>query len=270
MAARLLKNAAPNRNVDIDDVRKYAADMAAGRWNRRTDIFLNEEERMVDGQNRCLAVIETGVSIPVSISIVNKETLRTIDTGKARTMSHFLQMDEYTYASDLASAINGALTLYGLVEHGKYRNPPKTGGIATRTYVVHEKYEILEKHPTLHESVVAVAHISGGSTVSRVPKGWLGVIRDVASSVDAADEFDAFVSSVTIGDKLSQESPEFMLRRRLLQTKSNPAMKLPVSTRNGLWVKAWNQSYMNEETTMLKVSPKVFPLPIGIEEWVRT
>lgn len=71
-------------------VAEYAKDMAAGRWVEGTgDAFrFNKLGQMIDGQHRCLAVIESGVTIKgVVIEGLDDEVFLVLDRGRKRAAS---------------------------------------------------------------------------------------------------------------------------------------------------------------------------------------
>lgn len=69
-------------------VAEYAKDMGDGRWIEGTGdaIRFNKQGQMIDGQHRCLAVIESGVSIVVTIiEGLDDEVYLVLDKGRKRT-----------------------------------------------------------------------------------------------------------------------------------------------------------------------------------------
>lgn len=76
------------RSVSAVVVAEYAKDMCDGRWVEGTgDAFrFNKQGQMIDGQHRCLAVIESGVSIMVTIiEGLDDEVYLVLDKGRKRT-----------------------------------------------------------------------------------------------------------------------------------------------------------------------------------------
>lgn len=76
------------RSVSKVVVAEYAKDMADGRWVEGTGdaIRFNKQGQMIDGQHRCLAVIESGVSIMVTIiEGLDDEVYLVLDKGRKRT-----------------------------------------------------------------------------------------------------------------------------------------------------------------------------------------
>ena len=76
------------RSASAVVVAEYAKDMADGRWVEGTGdaIRFNKQGQMIDGQHRCLAVIESGISINVTIiEGLDDEVYLVLDKGRKRT-----------------------------------------------------------------------------------------------------------------------------------------------------------------------------------------
>jgi len=84
------------RQVNKGRVKKYAADMLAGHWRVTYDALrFDEDGYLVDGQHRCLAVIESGVCLP-NILVVRdlpRDAFLVLDQGQKRTAVQALVMD---------------------------------------------------------------------------------------------------------------------------------------------------------------------------------
>ena len=76
------------RSVSTLVVAEYAKDMAEGRWVEGTGdaIRFNKQGQMIDGQHRCLAVVESGTTIVVTvIEGLDDEVYLVLDKGRKRT-----------------------------------------------------------------------------------------------------------------------------------------------------------------------------------------
>lgn len=74
-------------------VAMYAVDMENGRWVEGTGdaIRFNKQGQMIDGQHRCLAVIESGCCITVTvIEGLDNEVFMVLDRGKKRTAANVI------------------------------------------------------------------------------------------------------------------------------------------------------------------------------------
>lgn len=76
-----------NRTLRVTVVRKYARDMEAGRWLLTPEsIMFDPEGNLLNGQHRLKAVIESGATVPFTISTnVDPEVFKVLDSGVKRT-----------------------------------------------------------------------------------------------------------------------------------------------------------------------------------------
>lgn len=83
----LEKNVANNRPVRAVDVSKFARDMMNGNWRlTHQGIAFNTEGRLIDGQHRLRAVVQSKCTVPMMVwHNLPEECLPMIDIGLART-----------------------------------------------------------------------------------------------------------------------------------------------------------------------------------------
>lgn len=84
------KQRKPNRDV----VNMYARDMKSGKWlMTHQGIAINENNELVDGLHRLLAIVESGTTIESFVTFGLKEnSIDYIDTGRRRSVSQILSM----------------------------------------------------------------------------------------------------------------------------------------------------------------------------------
>lgn len=83
-----------NRAVSKPTVKKYAAQMASGRWHDHGAVIKFAAGRMVNGQHTCNAVIESNATIrAVVLTGVSDELFTVEDTGKKRSASDVLTIE---------------------------------------------------------------------------------------------------------------------------------------------------------------------------------
>src|SRR4029077_2459277 len=93
LAAELLHAVPPHqRKVTRNHVLKLAQAMTEGRFLFTPQpLIIDSEGALQDGQHRCHAVAESGVTIPVILSRgADPDAFSLIDTGKARTPQQFI------------------------------------------------------------------------------------------------------------------------------------------------------------------------------------
>ena len=85
-AVRWLERNDNNRNVNVAKVKKMAKDMREGHWDTT--------HQGVDGQHRLLAIVESGVTVRMSVTF-NAAKSQHIDSGNIRSMANRVQMSDY-------------------------------------------------------------------------------------------------------------------------------------------------------------------------------
>lgn len=94
--AWLATNIANNRRISRGRVKLYASDMIAGRWHgdNGETIKFDVNGRLIDGQHRLLAVVESGRSVDMLVfEGVDPDSVHTIDQGRARSANDMLVMN---------------------------------------------------------------------------------------------------------------------------------------------------------------------------------
>lgn len=106
MAERWLGRNRINRAKKTRKILMYANDMAAGRWQLTGEaIKFDANGDLIDGQNRCHAIIQSGCIVPVFVVRgLAPESQRVMDAGTPRSASDNLHIQGYTNASMVASA----------------------------------------------------------------------------------------------------------------------------------------------------------------------
>ena len=84
-----------NRNVRGNVVRRYVRDMEAGRWLLSPQpIVIASDGRLLDGQHRLHAVVESGKTVPMYVARgADKTVMAVIDNGEARSLSDALHFE---------------------------------------------------------------------------------------------------------------------------------------------------------------------------------
>jgi hypothetical protein len=112
LAQDILNHDPINRVMRASNVTKLAKDIDGGFWDPRKSGFIrfSRDGRLLDGQHRCQAVIQTGKSIIVHIVVVD-DTIG-LDQGVNRTLSDQLKIHHHLdnrHECDLAAAVNKAI-----------------------------------------------------------------------------------------------------------------------------------------------------------------
>lgn len=115
MAKDWLEGQAKNRKWKRDVVDRYKSEMVQGNWQiNGQPIIIDAQGRLIDGQHRLMAIIETGLSIKMLIVRgIREDAIKTIDTGKKRSMGDIFQM-QGVYNSKLISRTAKLLYIWNL------------------------------------------------------------------------------------------------------------------------------------------------------------
>jgi hypothetical protein len=93
MAKKRLSHNHSNRKIKPRKVRLYADMMRNGEWQLGPTISFNGDGKLLDGQHRLLAIIESGVTVPmIELSGVPDGAQQYMDRGATRTISDCLHM----------------------------------------------------------------------------------------------------------------------------------------------------------------------------------
>lgn len=259
MAQKWLATMAPNRNPAVGRIRQYAEEMREGRWDLNGEsIKLTSDGVVFDGQHRLMAIVESGVTVKSAVFFGDKpSTLFTVDVGRARHFSDILHMSGEANATALASGINY------LWHWNNYKHFGKKGGRDERATHT-ELLDLFRKNEGIRDAVSKVSS-GGGSGNHRLFSRGLGIaLYHIFAAIDPTDA-DEFFVQVNKGANLSENSPLFRLRSRLLDH-INGSMRLTPNEMAALIIKAWNLWRKGDSCAQLSwrgggASPEAFPSP---------
>lgn len=105
LAAKLLEGNVANRPMGKRYMQSLARAMQRGEWEFNGDaIRVARNGRLIDGQHRCAAVIESRVAIEVLlVTGLDEQVFKTIDRGRGRTTSDAMAIQGEKNARTLAA-----------------------------------------------------------------------------------------------------------------------------------------------------------------------
>lgn len=219
-----------NRKINQHAVRLYASDMRNGYWcDNGETIKVDTDGRLIDGQHRLLAVIMSGVSIPVTIAWgIDRSALKTIDRGKQRSIS-----DNYKIDSELNAALMAGIVTW--INRWDKRNPvPKHPTSRLSTGMAKK---LLEDNPRLRDTAHVVSaytrHFIGLCNISLI-----GFCHFLFSEKNP-DKATEFIDKLARGSNLGENHPILKARERMRSMKSHRA-KLPDYDYLATIILAWN------------------------------
>lgn len=254
IAGDWLSRPSTNRRINPRTVRQYAAAMERGEWALNGEaIKFDTRGRLVDGQHRCIAVVQSGVTIQsLVVSGVAPVAFDSMDSGLRRAPNDVLDIHGYVNTATLAAAIRNVLTYDW---YGDFANRPDR--------ITPSKQQILlaaNEWPAMHESVrVSQWH---GIRAFRASNALFAALHFIFSNIDPEDA-SAFFERLREGTGLTTGDPILVLRERLF---ANAAAKSRLTSNElaGIIIKAWNAYREGRRVKVLTwrsggASPEPFP-----------
>jgi hypothetical protein len=235
-----------NRAVRMSVRKTYARDMRDGRWRLVYDpIRIDTHGRVIDGQHRLLAVIDSGVTIEFFVVRgVPPEDAYVIDAGTPRRARDLLHMAGEANSTLLASVLN---TIFKY-EVGMLTDVASNG--LPRAMV----NRFLADHPAAPKSLEVA------STLRLVTRrvGLMGAAHYIMSQKDE-ERADWFFARLRDGLNLTETTPVYLFRQRLLS--ATPAKREIETSLLACAIKAWNFTRRGESARLLswKIGVESFP-----------
>lgn len=259
LAAELLE-AVPDhqRKVTRNHVLRLADAMSKGGFLFTPQpLIVDTDGALQDGQHRCLAVIESGVTIPVILTKgADPAAFSLIDTGKSRTPQQFI--------ADKNAAMIAAAARYVLF----YREL----GPGTRVSAFGKAYQFLTNKQILDEVeqdseyAATAPQIATIRRAARITPGPLLAIHVLAARNVDPDKSSLWLSGLETGEELLRGDPRLALRNRFIQA---PVHGQPQQFT--LILKAWNAWLSDTPVKVLRFrSNETLPVIIGASEHVLT
>lgn len=183
-------------------------------------------EVLIDGQHRLTAAVISGKSFTTLVARgLSKEDFDSIDQGRKRTISDTMaRRGEENYVH-LASALYQLRNLQQGYHnfHGRLR-PDQAN-------------ELLEKHPTLRESVSFIRSLP---TVFRLCSTGMAAALHYLFTKKDKDLADLFFQSLNTGADLKAGHPIYRLRETLLRAAASRTQKMAPTATCALLIKSWN------------------------------
>lgn len=220
----LAEKNAGNRPINRVHVESLAKEMLRGKWKLNGDTICLNDERLIDGQHRLSAVALSGVTIQAFVIYgLSSDVFDTKDVGKKRSAGDTLGVIGEANASRMAAA---------LVMVDKYMTSRADKSVV---YSNTEIKELLQKYSGLRYCM-NTAHKLRGLIQPSVLDACHYLFRQKDEKL--ADEF---VEKITFGTDMSEGSPWYVLRERLMANSLAKA-KLSKAYIMALCIKAWNHA----------------------------
>ena len=226
MAQRYLERNPHNRRLSERSVRELVTAIKNDEWQVNGEaIKVDDEGNLIDGQHRLSAIQKSGRTVRTYvITGLDRETFKTIDTGKRRNNADALSLLGYKDPSLLATAARMVVN----VERNQLRSHETVSNIQLEQFN--------QKNPRVIESVAFMREIK----IDHVLPGSAGAALHYIFSGYDRDEADTFFADLAKGSMLSDSDPVFLLREKLLFYKSRLGARLTRQEATALVIKSWN------------------------------
>ncbi|HLY79784.1 MAG TPA: hypothetical protein VKQ70_10445 [Caulobacteraceae bacterium] len=204
-ALEWLQSAARNRHITDSVVRRYGADMQAGRWTLNGQgIIFNTEGQLVDGRHRLTAVVATECEVPMLVVRgAPPGAFETMDSGRGRTLAHTLQIEGTKNAAAVSAA---ARIVFAYVSGMNLKHS------ATRM----ELLDLIRRHPLIDEYATLIANKDYLIKPLGVPRSSFAAILALGNNARDRDAtVTEFIDGFITGEGLFSGDPRLTLRRWL-------------------------------------------------------
>ena len=251
IAEAYLEHNVNNRSLSQLQVVKYAHAMKVGDWQLSDPIKFDTYGRLIDGQHRLAAVVQSGATVPIFVVRgLDPSAQDVIDTGRARSAGDAIKLHGYKHYNLLAStaklliaADNGWVAKVG---NARYPRPITTSEIL----------RYVEENPRLISAATAASvdrgHINMQPTALCYGRYVLSNIDELAARNFFKDLCDMRTNGV--GD------PRATLLKRLAHRDRNDTLHDSIF----LLFRTWNAVRAGKPLRQLKIINSDVPIPTPI------
>lgn len=245
----LTENISHNRPVVRGNVKSLARSMSIGEWKLNGQaIIFSDNDKMIDGQHRMLAVIESGKAIDfVVIRGVEESSYATIDQGSRRTSGAILASDGVSNYNNTASAVIALMTYREAIAKnegsgGSYQLSDKrvSGPAVLELYRKNSCAFDFCSHLAVRLKSVIIQSVSAG--VSAIA---------IIDAKHSNEEVEYFWEKVRTGEGLFKGDPAHTLRETFLGF--NKYKKPSQAWQVAAAIKCWNAYVLNKQVKILRV-----------------
>lgn len=239
-AAKLLKANIDNRPLSRYVVDRYARAMREGRWvfNPSDAIVVDAQGRLRNGQHRLQAVIASGATIEFLLCVdASPEVFAVLDTGRHRGGADTLAIMGVTQSSLVAAVLVWISRERKAHERAAAGLPYR---LTMREPVDNDlALKLWEEHRTLQDSIPVRDHMSPKRLLPGSIAVWLHYRFSKINAELTTSYFDGFMT----GSDIADDTPEFAVRRHLLNNLASPKKVIDFESLAAMVVKGWNRRF---------------------------
>lgn len=230
MATQWLRCNRNNRPVRKKHVVFLASEILSGNWQINGQaIVIAENEDVLDGQHRLLAVIESGMPVrSLVVYGITPEAFKTIDTGAVRTGADALYLHHVNINASTIKCVATAVQWLAALEKGYVHLSAKVSNTDVIAYV--------EKHPSLLQHAET---LQGYPKDARPLSLGIGVALYELFSRRDPELADKFMRDLYTGESLTRTDVEWVLRQAFIRD-AQRTTKLPSVIKVKMVIKGFN------------------------------
>lgn len=219
-----------NRPRKLAKIKRYAQDLAEGRWGLTGDtIKFGSNGILRDGQNRLAACIRAGKPFRSHVVFgIDPELFPRMDIGKNRTPADVFSIAGIAYATHVAGTVRWLQILTG-------PNPGDRGAQFSNEELLQAYREKFDPDKLEHSIQCALAVRRS----TRQPVAPLAALHYVFAEKNQ-QKADSFFDEWARDHAKRARAPTRYLQRRLVEVARQSNQRLHENVRNALIVKAWN------------------------------
>lgn len=239
-----------NRPIRPSRVHELASSMLRGEWHlTHQGMAFDEDGVLLDGQHRLLAVIEAGVPVQMLVARqADAASFSVLDIGSRRMASDMLAIYGEKNSGILSQALGWLFRREQHLLLTRARPTPL------------QLLDVLARHPAIRDSIRVVSEMEPRSLLVPGMATWL----HYEFSLKDPEEADIFFYNVGKGEDLSADTPEFIVRQRILNlalSHNGRTIRQYMSHVIAAYlVKAWNARVTGETLRVLRFrTDETFP-----------
>lgn len=242
-AERALLRNAGNRKPRLGHVQEIAAQMQKGHWRLAQPIIFNEDEDLLDGQHRLLAIYFSGQTVEVMAMIVpnQNDLFAVIDAGRGRSPTDTLQTAGMNGVSAAAAGAAKLLYRYENNQLGVFKQPKllKMSNIEVLNYV--------RVHQEIIEAARQVSDDFPGAVTAIGDKGVAAAFAYLVNQHYEESALQDFFTALGNGEQGEADHPITALYKRLVDANASVKDKLSNPRKLALLIKAFQMDVAEEK-----------------------
>jgi hypothetical protein len=255
MAKHYLSQNIANRRPKTPRVLLYSKEMKEGRWKSNTGetIKIATSGRVLDGQQRLMAIIHSGCSIKFHVAFnLDESVFSVLDTGSSRNSTDTFKAAGIKHENSIPSII------------AQYNALKCNNGQKTQVHGRSTNAELLEQYfedPEKWQRIASNSKIWYSGFAKILQPSYFGGFYALFCELDSEIAF-TFFQQLATGFNITNPSVN-LLRNKLIQDKTS-LRKMPPALKIAFIIKTWNYFVKGEEPKILKYNPigEDYPKPI--------